>query len=585
MPFTDLRSFLNALEAEGELRRVTVPVDPELEITEIATRMVREEGPAILFENVKGSSFPVVINTLASARRIELALGMHPERFGEELAGFVERMNPPTVGALWRGRQTVRRLLRFRPKRVRKAPVQQVVEEPPNLQTLPALKCWPADGGRFITLALVTSRDPETGTGNMGIYRMHVYDERTTGMHMQIIRGGGYHYYNAEKRGQPLEMAVVLGGDPALLLAAVMPLPEGMDEVAFSGILRNKRTPMARGRTVSLPVPANAEFILEGIVPPHERRLEGPFGDHFGHYSEAADFPVFHAQAITRRADAIYPAAVVGKPPQEDRYLGDAVQQALNPLIRIIQPEVRGVWAYYEAGFHHLLVVAVESRFTREHLKTALGLLGQGQLALTKALVLVDPDVNVRDASAVLHAIRRNFDPPEDFLLIARAPADTLDFTTEEWHRGSKMIIDATGGGPPPTAAVPLPADLRAIAPDARKWRFVGHTLLVVQVARDARANVEALVASPLLSPVKIVAVVSEDVDLDDNVELLWGIFTRFDPARDVVFTEMSMRGALPVYRGVMGIDASFKEGYPAPLEMSAEIVEKVTTRWEEYWQ
>lgn len=585
MPYTNHQSYLAALERAGELQRVTVPVSPELEITEIATRAVREERPSLLFENVEGSRFPLSINTMASARRIELALGMHPSEIGEQLVGFVERVNPPSLKALWRERSTVRRLLKARPKRVRRVPVQEVVEDSPNLFDMPVLKCWPGDGGRFITLPLVASRDPETGVGNLGIYRMHVYDERTTGMHMQIMKGGGYHHYAAEKMGRPLEMAVALGGDPALLLAAVMPLPEGLDEVAFSGLLRDRRTPVAGGRTVDVPVPAEAEFVLEGIVPSGERRLEGPFGDHFGHYSDAADFPVFRVRTITRRRNPVYPGAVVGKPPQEDRFLGDAAQQALVPLIRLIHPEIRDMWAYYEAGFHHLLVVAVESRFTREHLKTALGLLGQGQLALTKALVLVDPDVDVKSPSEVLQAIRRNFEPREDFLLIARAPADTLDFTPREWHRGSKMVIDATGDSPPAGRAAALPADLRAVAPEATSWRLVGQALLAVRVSRNARAAVEALVASPLLQQVKIVAVVSEDVDIDDAVELLWGIFTRFDPAQDVVFTEMRMDGALPVYSGVMGIDASFKEGYPAPLEMTPEIVEKVEARWDEYWR
>ncbi len=590
MAYSDLQSFLNDLEREGDLVRISAPVDAELEITEIATRQVRAGGPALLFENVKGARYPLAINVLATERRIERALGMHPSEFGEELVRFVERVNPPTLKNLWRNRKTGFRMLKIRPKRVRRAQSQQVVDASPNLLDMPILKCWPDDGGRFLTLPLVTSRDPDTGVGNMGIYRMHVYDQRTTGMHMQITKGGGFHQRAAEKMGRDLPMAVALGGDPALLLAAVMPLPEGIDEVAFSGILRNQRTRMARGKTVDLPVPADAEFIIEGVIPAGERRLEGPFGDHFGHYSGSHDFPVFHVRAITHRKNPIYPATVVGRPPQEDRYLGDAAQQALNPLMRLIHPEIKDLWAYYESGFHHLLVVAVESRFTREHIKTALGLLGMGQLALTKAIVLVDPGVNVRDPGAVLAAIRQNFDAPEDFQLIARAPGDTLDFTTGKWHHGSKMIIDATSGGEGAdgsrNGAVALPADLRAIAPAVRKHRLVGQTMLAVQVDRgdDARGVVEALVRSGLLSSVKIVAVVSDDVDLDDDVDLIWGIFTRFDPAQDVVFTEMTMRGAVPVYSGVMGIDASWKSGYPAPLVMTDEVSQRVTSRWHEYF-
>jgi 4-hydroxy-3-polyprenylbenzoate decarboxylase len=277
----------------------------------------------------------------------------------------------------------------------------------------------------------------------------------------------------------------------------------------------------------------------------------------------------------------------VGIPPQEDRYLGDAAQQALNPLVRLIHPEVRSIWAYYESGFHHLLVVSVESRYTREHIKTALGLLGQGQLSLTKAIVLVNPDVNPGDPSAVLAEIRRNFNTPQDFQLIARAPGDTLDFATPGRHRGSKMIIDATGDDAPPTGPVPIPADIRALAPAAMAWRLVGNAMLVVQIERgaDGRDTVQALVKSQLLAAIKIIAVVSEDIDINDDTSLIWGIFTRFDPATDTVFTEMRMDGAVPVYEGIMGIDASMKDGYPEPLVMSDEIVEKVTRRWDEYWR
>jgi len=585
--YSDLQTFLRDMESEGDLIRITAEVDPELEITEIATRAVKERMPILFFENVRGARYPLAINILATEKRIERALGMHPEEFGEDLVSFVEQANSPSLRNLWRNRKTGFRMLNIRPKKVRRPAVQQVVEDTPDLGHMPILKCWPDDGGRFITLPLVTSRDPITGKGNMGIYRMHVYDGRTTGMHMQITKGGGYHYQIAEKFGRDLPMAVALGGDPALLLAAVMPLPEGIDEVAFSGILRNKRTGIARAKSIDLPVPANAEFIIEGVVPAYERRREGPFGDHFGHYSDAHDFPVFHVRAITHRKNPVYPATVVGRPPQEDRYLGDAAQQALNPLMRLIHPEVKDLWAYYESGFHHLLVVAVSSRYTREHIKTALGMLGQGQLALTKAIILVNDDVKVNDPAAVLAAIRRNFDTPEDFQLIARAPGDTLDFTTVKRHHGSKMIIDATGGDPPLGGPTAMPADLRAIAPDAMKWRLVGQTLLAVQVKRggDARGTLTRLVKSPLLSKIKIISIVSDDVNIEDDVDLIWGIFTRFDPAQDLVFTEMKMRGAIPVYEGVMGIDASFKDGYPEPLTMPQEIIEKVDSRWNEYFQ
>jgi menaquinone biosynthesis decarboxylase len=584
--FPDLQAFLTHLERQGELRRVRVEVDPALEITEIATRTVREEGPALLFERVQGSPYPLAINIFGSRRRIRMALGREPGAIGEELAGLVERLNPPGPRALWSVRGTLRRMLSIRTARSHKALCQEV-EEAPDLDALPALTCWPEDGGRFITFPLVLTQDPQTQRRNMGIYRMHVFARDTTGMHWQVQKGGGFHYYRAEQRGQPLEVAVALGGDPALMLGAVLPLPEDLDEVAFSGFLRGQPTGMVPARTLSLRVPASAEFVLEGIVPPGERQVEGPFGDHFGHYSGAAPFPVFHVRRVTRRRNPVYPAAVVGKPPQEDRYLGDAAQEMLTPLIKVLHSELRDLWAYYEAGFHNLLVASVEVRFTKEAMKTALGLLGQGQLALTKVVVLVGRDVNVHDFEAVLRAIQRHFNPGEDFALIPRAPLDSLDFTGVRMHYGSKMILDATpkADQPPASAPAPMTIDPSAACRQVRSWRLLAGTLLTAQVEGDGRTALQELLSLEGLGGVRMVAAVSPDVDLENNTELLWGIFTRFDPARDVLFQEVELHGAWPVYRGRLGIDSTFKEGYPEPLAMTDEIRRKVDQRWEEYWR
>ncbi|MEE9269667.1 MAG: UbiD family decarboxylase [Candidatus Krumholzibacteria bacterium] len=583
MPFRDLQSYLQHLEANDMLRRVKVEVDPELEITEIVTRVVREEGPALLFENVKGSSYPLAINFMGSPRHIEMILGMPPEELGEKLADLIEKTNPPTLESLWSTRKHWPMLLATRPKSIRDAPCQAVVEQP-HLGRLPVIKCWPDDGGRFITFPLVMTRDPVSGSSNLGIYRMHLFAGDKTGMHMQIQKGGGFHHYQAEKMRQPLELACVLGADPALMLSGIFPLPEGLEEIVFSGILRGKRTRMTRAHTLDLDVPADAEFVLEGVVPPHERKMEGPFGDHFGHYSDAALFPVFHVKTVTRKKKPIYPAAVVGKPPQEDRYMGEASQEILKPFIKMLRPEVRDLWAYYEAGFHNLLVVAVESRYSNEPVKTALGLLGEGQLGLSKVVVLVGPEVNVRNFAAVLGAIQRNFDPHDDFLLISRAPLDTLDFTSFKMHLGSKMIIDATGETGLPIAGPVLEADPRDIAPKIKKWRLLEDTLLAVQVGSDAESVLETLVESKALSKVKIIAAVSPDVDIDDNVSLIWGIFTRFDPARDIRFTRTFMQGIKPFYEGVMGIDATHKKGYPEGLVMTDYIKKKVDQRWPDYW-
>jgi 4-hydroxy-3-polyprenylbenzoate decarboxylase len=407
-------------------------------------------------------------------------------------------------------------------------------------------------------------------------------------MHWQIQKGGGFHYSEAERRGQTLPLAVVIGADPYLLMSAMAPLPEGMDEVAFSGFLRGKPMALARGRSIAMKVPARAEFILEGEVAPQERAIEGPFGDHFGHYSHAAPFPVFHIRKVTRRAHPIYLAAVVGKPPQEDRYLGDAMQEIMGPLIRLIRPEVHDLWAYYEAGFHNLLVVGVHQRYGKEAMKTAMGLLGEGQLSLTKCVIVVDAQVNVRDFHAVLQAVHHNFDASEDFLLLPGTALDTLDFTSYTMNLGSKMIMDATRKPQTRSARkfVLTDRDLREIKEKDRRisgWRWWGETLLVVQVKSEGRNVLENLVRDNALEGVKIVAVVSSDIDLEDPVATLWGIFTRFDCARDVVFSGAHLVGSVVRYTGCLGIDATWKNGYPEALEMTEEMREKVSARWAAY--
>jgi UbiD family decarboxylase len=605
MPFARLKTFLDHLEAAGDLKRVRVEVDPELEVTEIVSRVVRENGPALLFERVKGSRFPLAINFFGSHERIEQVLGMHPEALGERLVQFAQRMLPPTPSSLWKARGLAPRLLSYRPRVVRSAPCHEVVRPDPDLGELPVLKCWPGDGGRFITFPLVLTRSPVSSKTNLGIYRMHVFDGRTTGMHWQIQKGGGFQYDEAEKLGRPLPLVTVLGADPALMLAGMFPLPEGMEEIAFAGILRGRRSRLTRALTCDMMVPAEAEIVLEGEVAPFERRLEGPFGDHFGHYSGAADFPVYRVGTITHRDDAVYPAAVVGRPPQEDRYMGDATQMVLSPLIRLIRPEVTALWAYYETGFHNLLVAAVSPRYTKEAIRSAMGLLGEGQLSLTKCLVLVDSAVDVKRFPDVLRAIRAHFNPRENFILLSKAPLDTLDFTSFEMHLGSRMILDATGsraqyaGGsanlPAAGAAAaeppegPLRVDPTELVPHIRRWRLWEDTLLVVQMdavpPEAARQSLRKLVTAEALSHVRIVAAVSPDVDVENDVEVLWGVFTRFDPARDVQFSQVSMAGVVPVYEGVMGIDATWKPGYPEPLVMDEDVVKKVDRRWQEYWK
>ncbi len=587
MKIYSLQDFIKYLDSNGELIRIKAEVDARLEVTEISIRALKEGMPALLFENVKGAKFPLAMNVLASDKRIELALSKHPDRLGEELITFMEEAMPPKPKVFFKHAGITKRIFSTLPKKTCRPTSQEVVINP-DLNDIPVITSWPEDGGPFITLPQVFTYDPHDGKRNVGMYRMQIFDGQTTGMHWQIQKGGGFHYYQARKLGREFEIAVALGTDPALLLATVAALPEGIDEVMFSGFLRGKRTRMVRGKSVSIKVPADAEFILEGTVHLTELRMEGPFGDHFGHYSHASKFPVFHINKVTHRKNPIYPATVVGRPPMEDKYLGNATQQVLGPLIRLIHPEICNLWAYYEAGFHNLLVVSVEERYQKEAMKTALSIMGEGQLSLTKCIVTVSEDVNPRDFNAVLTAIRENFDPTYDFIMIPKVPLDTLDFTSYKMNLGSKMIMDATRSGnadKTKASESEIGSLIKIIDNRVLDWNLLGETLLVVSVQDNGRDVVNKLTKSEELVGPKIIAAVSPDVDIRNQEQAIWGIFTRFDAERDIMFAEEKLVGISPLFKGKMGIDATWKKGYPAPLVMSDEIVKKVDERWDSYWK
>lgn len=585
MSFSNLKEFIEELKSEKELLIIEEPVDPVLEVTEIAHRALLMNKPALLFTKPIGSKYPLLMNTYASDRRIELALQKDPDELGYELLKFAEILVPPKFNEILKRKEMLKRVLSTFPKSGGR--YSQAQEIPVRLSDLPVLKCWPQDGGRFITLPQVFTYDPRTGKRNVGMYRMQVFDDATTGMHWQIQKGGGFHYYQAEKLGRDLPVAVALGTDPAMLFATIAALPENIDEVMFAGFLRGKRTPMINAKSIKIKVPANAEFVLEGIVPANFRRMEGPFGDHFGHYSAAAEFPIFQIRKITTAKDPIYPATIVGIPPMEDKFLGDATQKILGPLIKLIHPEIESLWAYYEAGFHNLLVVSVDERYHKEAVKTALSIMGEGQLSLTKCVILVDRGINPRDFRAVLREIKRNFDPHYDFVMIPKVPLDTLDFTSFKMNLGSKMVIDATSKIENKELKTTKGLEFEQIKkillktnPTIRDINTYEDTLLVFQVEKNGRETIEKLVAQKELSSFKIIAAVSEDVDVFNQEKTIWGIFTRFDAERDIVFTEQKLIGISPIYEGILGIDATWKQGYPEPLRMEENIIKKVDEKW-----
>jgi 4-hydroxy-3-polyprenylbenzoate decarboxylase len=444
--FKNLRQFISFLEEKKELLTVKVSVDSELEITEIADRMIKNAGPALFFEKVKGVPFPLVINLFGSFRRTACALGV--EDF-KELTDKVMKLIPHTppstffekIGFLCR----LKEISDFQPKKVDSAPVQEVIDEP-DFASLPILKCWPLDGGRYITLPLVITKDPQTMVQNVGMYRMQIYDEKTAGMHWQIHHDGARHYRVYQEMGKRMEVAVALGGDPATIYSATAPLPPGMDELFLAGFLRGEGVEVIKGKGVDLWVPAQAEFILEGYVDREEVKREGPFGDHTGFYSEADDYPVFHLTSITRRRNPIYPATIVGKPPMEDYFLGKATERLFLPLIKLLIPEVVDINMPCEGVFHNCLIVSIRKEYPGQVRKVASAFWGMGQMMLAKVIIVVDEEVDVQNCSEVVWKVLSTVDPERD-IFFQKGPLDVLDHASSTPGYGSKVGIDGTKKG------------------------------------------------------------------------------------------------------------------------------------------
>ncbi len=447
MGYKDLRAYLKELEKRGLLKRISVEVDVNLEITEITDRVVKAGGPALYFENVRGYKMPVVTNLFGTLERVNLALGVSClDEIGKRLSALLKFDGvPSTLVEKIKMLPRLAQLSSFAPKLIKDAPCKEVVLKGENasIEDIPVLKCWPEDGGPFITLPLVITKDPETGQRNVGMYRMQVYDGCTTGMHWHIHKDGAEHLRKQSQRGGSLPVAVAIGADPAVIYAATAPLPRGVDEILFAGFLRGEPVEMVKCETVDLEVPARSEIVLEGYVDPSETRLEGPFGDHTGFYSPADYYPVFHITCITRRRDAIYPATVVGRPPMEDAYLGKATERIFLPLIRLVLPEVVDINMPFEGVFHNCVLVSIKKTYPGQAKKVMSALWGLGMMMLAKLIVVVDEDINVQDVSEVMWCVFNNIDAGRD-LLLTEGPLDDLDHSSPRPRFGTKMGIDAT---------------------------------------------------------------------------------------------------------------------------------------------
>lgn len=579
----NLRSFLDLLRRENDLVTIETEVDPYLELAEVHRRVIERGGPALLFKRVKGSHFPVVTNLFGATKRIESAFGSKPEKFVRDLVSVAEALLPPKRTELWKHRTLLRDFLKLGTRIVSRAPVTEVIDRSGRLDALPVLTTWQEDGGPFITLPLVYTENPHTKKHNLGIYRMQVYDETTAGLHWQIQKGGGFHYHAAEQMNQPLPVTVFLGGPPALMIAAIAPLPEDVPELILASLLQGKKLPMAK-RAIggAHRLVAEVEFALAGHAQPHERRPEGPFGDHYGYYSLRHDYPVFHCDAIFHRRDAIYPATVVGKPKQEDFFIGDYLQSLLSPLFPLVMPSVRALWSYGETGFHSLAAAVVRERYAREALVSGFRILGEGQLALTKFLILTDSSIDLQDFPRVLEHVLARVNWQTDFFIFSNTSMDTLDYTSGKVNEGSKAILMGLG-----EAVRDLRREFSGELPRGIKRAevFCGGCLVVEgspyldepqQATRMASAG--AFADWPLV-------ILHDDASVArSSTDLLWSTWTRFEPAGDIYAAETKVIRHHLTYRGPIVIDARKKPSLPDELIVRDDIARLVDRRWREYF-
>lgn len=563
MAYRDLQSFLKKLEACNELVKIDIPVSTELEMTEIADRVSKENGPALLFQNAKGFDYPVVMNAMGSEKRMCMALGVnHLDEIGAEIEQYLDFEKYLSVRGLIGSIPRLLRLLHVFPRRSRlKGACQQVIEREPDLYSLPVLKCWPQDAGRFFTLPLVFTKEAKSRRQNVGMYRMQIIDKTSTGMHWHKHKDGSQNFTSYAKAGCKMPVSVALGCDPAITYASTSPLPKMLDEMMFAGWLRKARVKMVKCITNDIYVPADAEFVLEGYVDPSEALvLEGPFGDHTGYYSLADYYPRFHVTCITHKKTPVYPATVVGKPPMEDCYMAKATERIFLPFIRLQIQELVDLNLPLEGVFHNCAIVSIRSRYPGAARKVMSAIWGMGQMMYTKMIVVVDESVDVQNLSKVLDAVLSNV-RGRDSLFFSSGPLDALDHSSGRALYGSRLGIDATKS-------------------DTQTEDGVKNTFTVIPIHKESDFRGRKVLEEYLPAHSdKFVICVDSHIDPSDLSIVMWKVFNNIDAARDLV-----------ILGHKIGIDATRKfpgEGltrdWPDDIEMTDEIKQAVTERWSEY--
>ena len=445
MPVEDITEFIEKLEKSGELRRVKTQVDSNLEVSEILSRVMYSNGPAILFENIKNYDMPILANAFGSIKRLEIGLEMQDfTEIGQRIVDMTRMEMPTGIFDKLRKLPELSKMTDIAPKLQKSGPVTEVIEDAPSFDKIPILKTWPKDAGRFITFGLIATKHPETGVRNLGVYRMQIIDSTHAFMHWQKHKRGAHHYDIKKDSGNKIEAAIIIGSDPATVFSAVAPVPEGLDKYLFSGITRKTGIKTVKCRTVDLEVPASAEIVLEGYVDPLDIRMEGPFGDHTGYYTPQEPYPVFTLTGVMRRQKPIYLTTIVGKPILEDAYIGKVIERSFLPLIKMFHPEVVDFAMPASGWFQGMAIISIKKRYPGQAKKVMMGLWGMGQLALTKFFVVVDEDVNVHDFNDIIWAITTRSDAARDTVIINNTPTDTLDPASPFVNLGSKLGIDAT---------------------------------------------------------------------------------------------------------------------------------------------
>jgi 4-hydroxy-3-polyprenylbenzoate decarboxylase len=597
--YQNLQEFVTELDKAGELQRIKAPVSRELEITQITDLASKSPGggKALLFERVLDSPFPVLTNAFGSERRICMALGVRDlDTLAERLRSFIG-MEPPK--SLRDGLQLLPlglELIRFLPRTVKKAPCQEVVltGDQIDLSQLPVLKCWPQDGGPFVTLPVVITRSLETRRRNAGMYRLQIFDGRTTGMHWHIHKDGSHYFQEYRKKRKRMPVAVAIGTDPATTYAATAPLPRGIDEMILAGFIRRKPVPMVRCLTVDLEVPAEAEFILEGYVDPDELRIEGPFGDHTGYYSLVGEYPVFHVTAVTHRKNPVYAATIVGRPPMEDCYLARATERIFLPLLNAVMPEIRNFWMPWEGVFHNITVVSIEKEYPGHARRVMSAMWGQGQMSFCKALVLLDSEVDLSEPGKVLETLLNEVDLESD-IYVSEGVLDVLDHSAPEPLFGGKLGIDATRRFPDEksrrgaSALLPIPSrtlieqSLREISELLTAFHVpplnVKNRLLLVNFRKDGsvtgRSLADRLLNHGMLKPFSIVILYDVSIDLRDASLTLWKLFNNVDTKRDLIRTGNRM----VIDATKKGPEDEHHRPWPDDIVMDPAIVERVELR------